>query len=165
MPAVSDTSPLRYLVAVEQERLLPILFGKVIVPRGVHEELIHKGTPHQVSRFFQFAPDWYRVQESPGVRASLFHASLGRGEREAILLAKFLQADLLLIDDQLGRQAARSRNLVISGTLGVLESADQHGLLTDFPQSIERLKQSGFFLSDTLEREVLLRHRMRRGTK
>jgi uncharacterized protein len=165
MPAVCDTSPLRYLVVIEQEQLLPILFGEVLVPRGVHEELTHPSTPHQVSRFLVSAPAWYRVKEPPVTQGSSFRAPLGRGEREAILLAEFLHADVLLLDDQLGRMAARRRNLAISGTLGVLETADEHGLLTGFPQIIERLKKSGFFLSDSLEREVLLRHQMRHRSK
>jgi len=49
-----------------------------------------------------------------------FSPSLHRGEREAILLAEALHADVLLIDEQIGRTIALSRNLPLSGTLGVL---------------------------------------------
>ena len=39
MKAVSNTTPLRYLIAIEQEHLLGKLFEKVLVPVAVHEEL------------------------------------------------------------------------------------------------------------------------------
>jgi hypothetical protein len=39
MIAVSNTTPLRYLIAIGQDDLLAKLFKKVFVPTGVHEEL------------------------------------------------------------------------------------------------------------------------------
>jgi predicted nucleic acid-binding protein len=51
-----------------------------------------------------------------------FPVTLHRGEREAIVLAQILSADVLLIDEQVGRTIALDRNLPLSGTLGVYES-------------------------------------------
>ena len=45
MKAVSNTTPLRYLIAIEQEHLLGKLFEKVFVPLAVHEELTDARTP------------------------------------------------------------------------------------------------------------------------
>jgi predicted nucleic acid-binding protein len=39
MKAVSNTTPLRYLIAIEQDDLLGQLFEKVFVPVAVYEEL------------------------------------------------------------------------------------------------------------------------------
>ena len=164
MPVVSNTTPLRHLIAIDQERLLPELFAEITVPRAVHEELTHARTPPKIVRFLQSPPDWYRIHETPPTHEHPFSFPLDRGEREAILLAEFLHARVLLIDDQLGRVAALSRNLVISGTLGVLEDADEKGLLRDFPQILIALKASGFFLGASLERELLARHRARHAS-
>ncbi len=90
---------------------------------------------------------------------------LHRGEREAILLAEDLRPDFVLIDDQTGRTVALQRKLPVSGTLGVLERADTLGLVHDFPGLLAKLKTSGFFISSSLEFEVLLRHRRRRETR
>jgi predicted nucleic acid-binding protein len=90
---------------------------------------------------------------------------LYRGEREAILLAEALHADVLLIDEQVGRTIALSRNLPLSGTLGVLERADRMGFVSDFQQVLQRLKASGFFIAESLEQQLLQRHNARREAK
>jgi predicted nucleic acid-binding protein len=80
-----------------------------------------------------------------------FPVTLHRGERQAILLAEELGAEVLLIDEQIGRTIALSRNLPLSGTLGVLERADRKGFVSDFPQILQRLKSSVFFITEALE--------------
>jgi predicted nucleic acid-binding protein len=161
MPAVSNTTPLRHLIAIEQEHLLPQLFGEIAVPLAVHAELTHSRTPRKVSLRVEVPPAWYKVHEAPQVRGNPFPTILDRGEQEAILLAEVLNAEILLIDDRLGRFVALSRNIPISGTLGVLESADAKGFLSDFPNILAKLRASGFFLAEALEQRLLLRHRRR----
>ncbi len=39
MIVVSDTSPLNYLILIGREELLPKLFGRVIIPQIVFDEL------------------------------------------------------------------------------------------------------------------------------
>ena len=165
MIAVSNTTPLRYLIAIGQEPLLGQLFEKVFVPAAVHRELTEARTPENVRRCVLSLPAWLEVrtvQETPGTP---FPVTLHRGEREAILLAETLWADVPLIDDQIGRTIALSRNLLISGTLGVLERADMMGLVSDFPQVLNQLKTSGFFIAQSLEQQLLQRHRVRRGVQ
>jgi predicted nucleic acid-binding protein len=70
-------------------------------------------------------------------------AHLDPGEQEAILLAEELRADLLLMDDQEGRQEAERRALRVTGTLGVLERAAERGLL-DLPAVLARLQATNF---------------------
>jgi predicted nucleic acid-binding protein len=91
-----------------------------------------------------------------------FPVTLHRGEREAILLAEALRADVLLVDEQIGRSIALSRKLPLSGTLGVLERADKMGFVSDFAQILQRLKSSGFFIADSLEQQLPQRHDARR---
>jgi predicted nucleic acid-binding protein len=50
MKAVSNTTPLRYLIAIEQDHLLGQPFEKVFVPGAVHEELTDSKTPEPVRR-------------------------------------------------------------------------------------------------------------------
>ncbi len=163
MKAVSNTTPLRYLIAIEQEHLFGQLFKKVFVPVAVHEELTDSRTPEFVRGRVLSMPSWLEVRTVKETQTTTFPVTLHRGEREAILLAEALRADVLLIDEQIGRTIALSRNLPLSGTLGVLERADTMEFVSDFPQVLQRLKASGFFITEALEQQLLERHRTRRN--
>lgn len=160
MIAVSDTTPLRHLIAIGQENLLHELFTTLLIPRGVQQELTDARTPDRVRRRVS-AISWIEVRTVTETQSKPFPSTLHRGEREAILLAELLQPDVLLIDEQLGRTVALNRGVPVSGTLGVLERADLTGLVSDFPQLLKDLKQSGFFITPSLEELLLRRHMLR----
>ncbi len=164
MIAVSNTTPLRYLIAIEQDHLLGQLFENVYVPVAVHAELTETRTPEIVRRRVLSSPAWFEVRAVQPTGRNVFPVTLHEGEREAILWAEELRSDVILIDEQIGRTIALSRNLPLSGTLGVLERADTVGLLKDFPQVLKDLKASGFFIAGVLEQELLQRQRSRRAT-
>jgi len=48
---VTDTSPINYLVQIGQMELLAKLFGRVIVPQAVLEELQRPQAPAKVSQW------------------------------------------------------------------------------------------------------------------
>src|ERR1700737_4066315 len=100
MKAVSNTTPLRYLIAIEQEHLLGELFEKVFVPVAVHEELTDARTPEIGRRSGASLPGWFEVRTVDKPRPATFPVTLHRGERKAILVAEALRVDVLLIDEQ-----------------------------------------------------------------
>ena len=71
------------------------------------------------------------------------------GEKAAIQLAAFLHADLLLMDDRKGVNAAERMGLRVTGTLGVLDLAAEHGLV-DFGQAIQKLGRTSFHRPEAL---------------
>jgi predicted nucleic acid-binding protein len=161
---VSDTTPLRHLIAVGEVDLLSKLYGTVIVPRAVITELQAEATPPKVRAWLDAPPGWLQVRyprmaipNDPALDA------LDAGEREAIQLASELRADLLLMDDREGRAFALHLELPVTGTLGVLERADVTGMLPDLPSTLARLEASGFYLSTRLRDSVLARYRKRHG--
>src|SRR5258708_20557024 len=135
---------------MEEEQLLGRLFGKVFGPVAVREELTDAKTPETVRRRVLALPAWFEVRTAQETQKTTFPVTLHRGEREAILLAEALHADVLLIDEQVGRTIALSRNLPLSGTLGVLERADRMGFVSDFQQVFQRLKTCGLFFTQLL---------------
>ena len=78
------------------------------------------------------------------------------GERAAIALAETMHADLLLIDEAAGRAEAKRRHLRVTGTLGVLRSGAEQGLV-NVPDLLERLRTTSFYLDQTLLKAVLER--------
>ncbi len=116
MIIVADTSPLNYPIQIGCDSLLPRIYGEIIVPSGVMQELGHASTPAAVRKWLTCIPVWIdvRLAVSPPDIESAF---LGIGEREAIQLAEEQHADLRLMDERKGRLEARRRGLITTGTL------------------------------------------------
>ncbi len=141
MIVVSDTSPLNYLVLIDLQHILPELFDRILIPAAVREELQSARAPEAIALFMAAAPAWLETRQVSDVDPKLQH--LDRGEREAITLALEMSADVVLLDERRGRQAARVSGLTVSGTLGVLDLADRRGL-ANFSDAIDRLKTTNF---------------------
>lgn len=153
MIVVADTSPLNYLILIRQIDVLPVLFGKIVLPRSVHEELLDPSSPERVRVWAGDLPEWTKVRSAARPPDPLLN-HLGRGEREAILIAEEIQANRLIIDDQQGRQAAHRRGIETIRTLAILRAAEAEGLL-DLPSAIESLRKTSFFLADDVLAQFL----------
>ena len=80
---------------------------------------------------------------------------LDEGEAEAIALAQELAADVLLIDEHLGRAAATRLGVRIIGLLGVLIEAKNRGLIQEIKPAVDALMQLGFRIQQDLYQRVL----------
>jgi predicted nucleic acid-binding protein len=153
MIVVADSGPLHYLILLDQTELLPRFYGQVIVPEAVLGELTSGKAPQPVKEWLSKPPSWLRVQAVPSSQLELVTNDLDLGEREAIVLAHILQADLLLIDEISGRAEARRRNLRVTGTLGILRIAAENELI-DVPQVLARLRDTNFYVNEGLIRSI-----------
>ena len=80
-----------------------------------------------------------------------------QGEAEAIALATELKADIVLIDEQEGRQLASKAGLAVTGVLGVLLRAKRKGEIAAVKPEIDLLRSKArFFVSPLLEAKVLV---------
>ena len=100
MLVVADTSPLNYLVLMQQDTLLPTLYERVMIPPAVREELQRPRTPQAVRQWVAHAPAWLTVQPPQQSPSRQQFPRLRNGELEAILLAQERHADLLLMDER-----------------------------------------------------------------
>jgi predicted nucleic acid-binding protein len=148
MIVIADTTPLNYLILIDQSGLLPRLYGRVLIPQGVYDELHQERTPALVRAWIAHPPAWLEVRQATRPLDTA-PEELDRGEREAIALALELKADLLILDDRDARLEASRRNLTVIGTLRVLEDAAQLGLI-DLPGVLARLGQTTFRAAPTL---------------
>jgi predicted nucleic acid-binding protein len=109
MIVVADTSPLNYLILIDQAHLLPALFGEVLIPPAVLQELHHPKTPDKIKDWIAQPPAWLqirKIQASPPAALMI----LDSGEREAIQLAIEINAKIVLVDDAQGRSARHAWN-------------------------------------------------------
>lgn len=153
MIVVADTTPLNYLILIGHPDVLHALYDKVIVPSAVLRELQHAKAPVQVSLWAQSPPLWLEERVVRQLDPTL-PSTLGDGEREAISLGLQLRAELLLMDERIGRVHARARRIPAVGTLLVLLQAAQNGLL-EYRDALSRLRSAGFRFSAELETEML----------
>jgi len=152
---VSDTTPLSELAKVGQVALLQGVFGQVIIPKEVHDELTRGNHPAIVALQ---AVDWIEVRsvsDSQKVSTLRTQTQLGLGECGAIILAEELGTARLLLDDQEARREALSRNLPVIGTVGVLLIAKQRGLIPSAQQILDDLIAQGTYISQKLYQYVL----------
>ncbi|MDQ2800149.1 MAG: DUF3368 domain-containing protein [Armatimonadota bacterium] len=150
MIVVSDTGPLNYLLQIEAIEILPALYGSVILPEIVRQELLHPNAPEIVRTWAGQLPDWVVVRQPQ----SFLPLLLDEGERAAISLAVEIQAELILVDERRGRQAAEAQALAVTGTLGILANAARNGLL-NFAEAIARLNQTSFYIAPELLAKLL----------
>ena len=152
MIVVSDTSPIHYLILIDRIHLLPDLFGTVVIPPAVAQELSHAAAPAQVREWIGRRPAWLEVR-TPTVTAPKL-PRLGAGETQAISLVHELHADLLVTDDLDARRAAAANGINVTGTLGVVIIASQRGLI-DLADTVRRLQATTLRLPEELLDELL----------
>ncbi|MCS6918460.1 MAG: DUF3368 domain-containing protein [Fimbriimonadales bacterium] len=156
MIVVSNTSPLANLAAVGRLHLLADLYGTILIPVGVQLEL-QRGEQRGDHLPFLSSTQWLITRPvSESFLQTLAPYSLDLGETQAIGLALELKADILLIDERKGRQAAKSLGLRVAGTLGTLIAAKRRGLIFAVQPVVDELIQKcGFRVKDTLYEYVL----------
>lgn len=158
MIVVSDTSPINYLVLIGHADLLHTLFGNVVVPLAVFEELTHVDSPPAVSSWLAAPPAWLSMHR-PAIGMDL---GLDRGEADAISLAIEMDADAILIDERLGREVAANQQLTVIGTVGVLLRAAGADMIV-LREALDALRSTSFRISDQIIDDALALDRDRRS--
>ncbi|MGB7747069.1 MAG: DUF3368 domain-containing protein [Verrucomicrobiia bacterium] len=142
MPAVvSDTSELHYLTVTRQFHCLPKLFGQIIIPSAVWQEVNRrKELPVHSQAANAIEAGWLKVESAHDRQAvQSLQEFLGAGESEAIILAKEFQPSLLLMDDLDGRTTAFKLKLPVTGTVGVLMRARKLELIPKLKPLLDEL--------------------------
>lgn len=150
MIVVSDTSPVLNLARIGHAHLLCLLYGEVIIPRVVAEELTRNGCDSRlISCLLLREPS-----DTEAVRR--LQTELDPGESTAIALAVEVGADLILADERRGRRKAAEMGLEVVGLLGVVSEAKRRGLIPACRPVIEALERDArFWISPRLRERFL----------
>ena len=80
---------------------------------------------------------------------------LDAGEASTIALCLEFPDSLIAMDDLEGRKIAKSLNLKITGSLGVVVKAKQNGYLEKLKPVIEQIQQTDFRISENIIKKAL----------
>jgi len=150
MILIADSSALITLSIVDKLDILEKLFGEVYIPKAVYEETIKKNK-QEANRLKDFSQG--KIKDiSTKIN---FNISLGKGESEAIILYKEVEADFLLCDDKKAKNFAKSFNINVIGSFGVLLKAKEKGLISEIAPLIDIIKNSDIYLSDSASELIL----------
>lgn len=156
MRVVSNTSPLSNLAVIGRLDLLKRRYGSVLIPPAVQRELSALSHVEAQARLNTAFREGWLMMHPLSSPPPLMPLPLDLGETEAIALALTTKADVLLMDEKRGREAARHHGLKVAGVLGELLWARQVGLLADLRTEIHRLRaEAGFFVDAEIERFIL----------
>ena len=147
MIVVSDTSAITALLQIGQVELLSALYGDVFIPEAVRDELT--ATYKKLPAFIRVVP----IADSAYCARLL--KELHAGEAEAIVLAKEIKADNLLMDELDGRRVATREGVHVIGLLGVILEAKLRGLIPSAIKISERLeREANFHVTDFIKKII-----------
>jgi len=154
---ISNTTPMINLAEIGRMDVLQQLFGEIVIPPAVADEL------HEKRDLF---PAVARAMELPFIRivapkdrslVSTLTLELHFGEAECLALAMEQTTDLLLLLDELAaRRVARHRKLNFTGTVGCLNLAKTQNLIPAIAPLFHDLRtKASFWLSDQVVEAIL----------
>lgn len=149
-PVISNTTPLIKLAGIGMLDLLPRLYGAVWIPAIVRREY-QDGA--KMSDPDLDTLSWLQVVPDPG--AVSLPAKLGLGEQAVLQLAVAYPARAVLIDERKGRRVAKELGLPILGTLGVLLTAKQAGLISELRPLVDEMIAQGRRIGPVVRARVL----------
>ena len=155
MILVLDSSALITLARVGRLDLLRQIAGTAHIPEAVFEEVVQGGRDRPGGPEVSQAGWISRHQVHDRAAVTRLRARVGRGEAEAIVLARELQADALILDDGTARRVAEAEGQNAVGLLGLLLHAKVQGLVDTVKPILDEMVAAGFFIDDSLYRLIL----------
>ena len=155
MIIVSDTSPISNLAAIGRLDLLQQLYGTVVIPLAVYQEIINSGSTDPATLAVQNL-NWIQTRSLSNLELlQNLQANLDPGEAEAIALALELKAERLIIDERRGRKRAIESGIKVIGLLGILLAAKKQGSIAEVRPLLVDLIARGFWVNPQLYAEVI----------
>ena len=150
---ISNTTPIISLLKINKLSLLKKLYGKIIVPFAVYQEIEEgKDKPYYTDLF---SINWIEIKKIQNSKSREYIFDLDKGEAEVLILAKEIDADLVILDEIMGRRYAKQLGIVLTGTIGVLLKAKEKGYISSLKNILSELTEKGTWLNPKLTSKVL----------
>lgn len=148
---IANTTPLIALANIDRLELLYKLYGTIIIPRAVMDEIVRDPAKKRVQD-----SSWIKIEAiRDNSQKDIFRARLHAGEIEVMILAREQKADLVIMDDDAAKKTAKFLGLNVTGTLGILLKAKKEGYLEKVKPVMNELVLDGMYISDEIKEYVL----------
>jgi len=155
MIVISDSTILIGLVKIGKLDLLKEVFSKVYIPEEVFKEVVERGKGKLGSKVIKEAA-W--IEPKPvkdKIQVAFLLGSLEKREAEVLVLARELNADLILLDEEKARKSAVIAGFEIMGLLGLFILAKNLGLIHEVRLLVDKLMIKKFRISDKIIEKTL----------
>jgi len=150
------------LARINKLHLIRDLFREVYIPEAVKNETVNRGKTEGYADVLSIeratSVGWIKpVKTETNAEKLAEEAKVGKGEAEAILLAKQMNTVKILMDDARARRVARALRLKPHGTIYILKLALVRKILTkaEYTKSLQKAIDAGLYLSTELYLEAL----------
>lgn len=154
---VINTGPLIALVAATG-RLdwLPGLYRTVVIPHEVMAEISAGGSGNPEPAALEAVSKAVRLLEPTKSISLALIQELDLGEASVIHAALELGISTVAIDEKAGRRVARLHGLKVTGSLGILLKAKEHGHIDRIALCIAKMRDQGIWISQKLMDQALI---------
>ena len=153
---IINSTPIIALGGMGMLELLKKMYGEVIIPQAVYDEI---GLKPDSRSFIELKKSLSWVQILPiqnQMAKRFFKTQLHVGEVEVMILATEQEADLVVMDDANAKKHAMYLGLNVIGTLGILVKCKEQGFLNEVKPLLDQMSQNGFRISENLRKIVLV---------
>ena len=146
---IVNSTPIIALSKVGRLGLLQQMYGEIIIPYAVYQEVTEKNDA--AVRAIKDNASWMHiVRIYDQADRKMYKARLHEGEVEVMILAQEIHADLVIIDDLAARKTAEYLDLTLTGTIGILVKAKRLGLISEVMPIIKEMESHNIYFSESL---------------
>jgi predicted nucleic acid-binding protein len=147
--AVVNASPLIFLSRGRHLEILQCFASRVLVPNPVALEIQQRGSD-DISAVAIARTGWIEVVAEVSIPPEIVEWGLGIGESSVLALARQTPGAEGIIDDRAARRCASTLGIPVRGTLGIVLSAKQRGMIASARDVMDDLLEGGLYLSKSV---------------
>ena len=152
---IVNSTPIILFSNINQLNLLKQIYGEIIIPQAVYDEVTAKADSACQNLKNNF--DWIKIESIKNpLQKKMYEAKLHDGEVEVMILAQEEpKADLVILDDNSAKKTAKYLGLTVTGSLGVLLKAKKFKIIESVKPLMNSFIANGFFVTPTVYDMVL----------
>ena len=152
MIVVSNATPIISLACIDRMDILKYFFDKVYIPQAVYDEIKSK----QAFGYREIDNNFFEIKKIKDEFAqNILLNDLDLGEAQTIVLAKEMNADIVLIDETIGYNIAKSQQLNVKRTLSFLIASKKKGYIDEVKPLLDDMIEKGRWISHKVYKDVL----------